>query len=82
LKYTTFNRKLWNLKEFDTIGYDKNYQKLIVKFFNGEQREYQNINERTVFLFTISSRKDEFFQKYISKHYTARVVNDHFRINN
>jgi hypothetical protein len=65
MKFTTFNRVLWNLQQFDTIGYDKSTETLLVKFFSGEEKEFTNISEETMFEFIIAPQKERFFYEKI-----------------
>ncbi|OZM57799.1 hypothetical protein CIB95_05390 [Lottiidibacillus patelloidae] len=71
MKFTTFNRVLWNLKQFDTIGYDKTTKTLIVKFFSGEEKKFTNISEETIFEFIIAPQKEQFFYDKIN----SKVLN-------
>jgi hypothetical protein len=78
MKYTTFNRVLWGLNSFDTFGYDKRSQTLIVKFFDGSEKHFTNICEQTVFEFIVSAKKEQFFKERIeSQPATAKFKTFH-----
>lgn len=71
IHYTTFNHKLWQIKSFDTIGYDKKKQMLIVKFFNGSRAVHHHVPEDVVFRFVIAHDKEAFYHQHILGQYAV-----------
>jgi hypothetical protein len=56
---TKFNKNLWQLNQFDEIGYDHEEQKLYVFYENGETIEFQHVEEKDVFELIISTDKEQ-----------------------
>jgi hypothetical protein len=74
MHYTTFDRTLWKLNEFDKIGYDEPTKTLMISFLDGETRKYSNVSEEIVFQLVMAVDKDAFYQNHIQNTYPCSPV--------
>ena len=72
MEFTTFNEKISVLGTFDTIGFDRHSETLVIKFFDGSLRTFKNVKESTVFKLVISENKQHYYENVFLPDYTAK----------
>ncbi|TLS38150.1 KTSC domain-containing protein [Pseudalkalibacillus caeni] len=74
MKFTTFNKKMWNLSLFDRIGYDHRLKILRIEFLNGRKVEFDEVNEHTVFHLVVAPNKEKFYYDFIKNVFSGRTI--------
>lgn len=69
MRVTTFNRQLWGISSFESIGYDKEKKLCVVYFLDGSSLEFSEVEEVVVFQFIIAKEKEDFIQKVFLPNY-------------
>ncbi|TCP32292.1 KTSC domain-containing protein [Scopulibacillus darangshiensis] len=65
MNYAKFDKKISTLVTFDTIGYDRETEKLQIKFYDGTLETYADVPEEIVFAFLLSFDKEAFYKRNI-----------------
>jgi hypothetical protein len=73
---TKFNQNLWQLNDFNEIGYDHDEQKLFIFYSNGETIEFQEVSEKDVFELIISTDKEDLVNTTLKHTFPYTVYTD------
>ncbi|MFG6114243.1 KTSC domain-containing protein [Halobacillus sp. MO56] len=72
MKYTDFDPNIWGNQSFVKIGYDKNAKQLCIFFHNQRVVYFDQVEEKTVFQFIISTDKEAFLKDIFWREYEHR----------
>ncbi|KAB8127298.1 KTSC domain-containing protein [Gracilibacillus oryzae] len=75
LRTTTFNRDLWQLNSFDSIGYDKEKLLLDIYFFDGNTLQFHSITEDILFALILDKQKEKFIEEKLKPTHLIEPIN-------
>ncbi|KGX89195.1 KTSC domain-containing protein [Pontibacillus litoralis] len=72
MNWTTFQREMWNLRSFETIGYDHDREILVIYYLDGSIVEFLSVEQQRVFELIVSSNKENNAKKLYT-HYSFNM---------
>ncbi|WP_407269525.1 hypothetical protein [Radiobacillus sp. PE A8.2] len=76
MQITTFDRKLWHLTSFDTVGYNRKAREFVVYLFDGTQIHLFDVEEIDIFHFLTALNKDNFLLQILLTRYPYIQIKD------